>query len=145
MKHPDYNTVLISENYFMNNPEFAMEVVKNFNHAKEMNASWYGPKISFLISKPKLLNNAHTAKKSLKMKDTFNLLSLFEIIGNDDLKRFEFNSQTNVLTSYTVGYNECDNITDAKIAVYKAIKKDLAAKHQSISDLIQKLADSGIA
>jgi hypothetical protein len=66
MNHPDYNTILIPEDYFINNPEFAREVIKNFNHAKEMNASWYGPKISFLISKPKLLDNANTAKKSLK-------------------------------------------------------------------------------
>lgn len=79
------------------------------------------------------------------MEQSFNLLTLFDIIGNDDCKQFEFNSRTNLLTSYTVGYHEADNINDAKIAVYKAIKKDLEGKHQSITDFIQKLADSGIA
>jgi hypothetical protein len=68
MKHPDYNTVLISEDYFSANPDLALEVVKNFNHAKEMNASWYGPKIPFVVSKPKLFDNARSAERSLKIK-----------------------------------------------------------------------------
>jgi hypothetical protein len=68
MKHPDYNTVLIPEDYFIANPDLALEVVKNFNHAKEMNASWYGPKIPFIISKPKLLNNARVAERTIKSK-----------------------------------------------------------------------------
>lgn len=68
MNHPDFNNVLISEEYFRSNPDFATEVIAAFSHAKEMNASWYGPKVSFLITKPKLLNNAHIAKKSLRIK-----------------------------------------------------------------------------
>jgi hypothetical protein len=68
MNHPDYNRVLIPEDYFISNPEFAMEVVRNFNHAREMNASWYGPKIPFVVSKPKLLDNARTAERSLRSK-----------------------------------------------------------------------------
>lgn len=66
---------------------------------------------------------------------TFNLISLFDIIQNDDLKKFEFNSRTNLLTSYTVSYAECDNLDDAKIAVYKAIKKDTQGK-ASLSKLM---------
>lgn len=57
-------------------------------------------------------------------EEKFNLTELFDIVSNDDLGRFEFNSKSNVSTSYTVGYHECDNLDDAKIAVYKAIKKD---------------------
>lgn len=54
----------------------------------------------------------------------FDLMSLFDVISNDDLERFEFKSCTNLYISYTVGYHECDNLADAKIAVYKAIQKE---------------------
>lgn len=52
------------------------------------------------------------------------MTKLFDIVINDDLKRFEFNSKTNLSTSYTVGFNEVDNLDDAKIVVYMAIRKD---------------------
>lgn len=53
-----------------------------------------------------------------------NMTKLFDIVINDDLKRFEFNSKTNLSTSYTVGYDEVDNLDDAKIVIYMAIRKD---------------------
>jgi hypothetical protein len=59
-----------------------------------------------------------------KKPGTLNMTMLFDIVINDDLKRFEFKSKTNKSTSYTVGYNEVDNLDDAKIAVYMAILKD---------------------
>jgi len=57
----------------------------------------------------------------MENKDIFDK---FEITENDDRKRFEFQSKTNEFTSYTVGYDEIDNIDDAKIVVYMAILKD---------------------
>lgn len=72
MRRPNHNTELVPIEYFISNPDFAQEVIRDYNHAKEMNASWYGPKISFLISKPKLLDNAYTAKKSLKQDKGIN-------------------------------------------------------------------------
>ena len=50
------------------------------------------------------------------------LFDNFTITQNDDLKRFEFKSHTNKLTSYTVNFLEADNLDDAKIVVYKAVK-----------------------
>lgn len=77
-------------------------------------------------------------------EQTFNLFEYFNIVGNNDAKRFEFHSKTNLLTSYTVGYHEADNITDAKIAVYKAIKRELETKHKKLNDFYQQLADTGL-
>lgn len=50
----------------------------------------------------------------------------FEIIKNEDAKRYEFNSVNNNSCSYVVEFCEVDNLADAKIAIYKGIKKDEA-------------------
>ena len=68
----------------------------------------------------------------------------FTITGNNELKRFEFRSKTNLLPSYTVGYHEADNIIDAKIAVYLALKKEAERINLSMQSFFQKLADSGV-
>lgn len=73
---------------------------------------------------------------------TFDPMHCFNIIGNDELKRFEFNSKTNLLTSYTIGYHEADNINDAKIAVYKALKLEAERNNEKIQDFFQLLANS---
>lgn len=75
---------------------------------------------------------------------TIDPMRYFNIIGNDDMKRFEFNSTTNLLPSYTVGYHECDNITDAKIAIYKALKLEAERQHKKLEHFFQEIADSGI-
>lgn len=84
----------------------------------------------------------HPTRKQEGMKT--DIFDNFDIIENTDLKRFEFNSKTNLLTSYTVGFNEADNIEDAKISVYKAIKLELIRLNQTINEFIQKLANTGI-
>lgn len=71
-------------------------------------------------------------------------MTFFTIKGNDDLKRFEFNSNTNMLPSYTVAYHECDNITDAKISVYKALKIEAERQNKKVQDFFQELSDTGI-
>jgi len=68
MNHPDFNHQYISEEYLFNNIGFAEEIKDAFDHAKEMNASWYGPKKSFLITSPMLHGNGFRAKKVLRMK-----------------------------------------------------------------------------
>ena len=45
----------------------------------------------------------------------------FSIRKNKDAKRYEFNSIDNNSYSYTVAFSEVDNLTDAKIAVWKAV------------------------
>lgn len=68
----------------------------------------------------------------------------YSIRGNDDLKRFEFQSTHPNLISYTIAYHEADNITDAKIAVYKALKKEADRVSKSLSDFFDQLAATGI-
>lgn len=60
------NTLIIPIEKFKANPDFAKRVLDQYNDAKEKNSSWFGPKIPFWISRPKLITNAHTAKKALK-------------------------------------------------------------------------------
>jgi hypothetical protein len=75
---------------------------------------------------------------------TFDPMHCFNITGNDDLKRFEFSSKTNMLPSYTVRYHEADNINDAKITVYKALKLEAQRQNIKIHNLFQSLANSGL-
>lgn len=53
-----------------------------------------------------------------------NLDELFTIYANEDAKRFEFNSKINGVTSYTIGFHEANNLDDAKISIFLALKKD---------------------
>jgi len=56
---------------------------------------------------------------------TLNITGLFDIVRNDDMKRFEFNSKTNLSTSYTVHFDEVDSdLESAKIAIYFAVRKN---------------------
>lgn len=75
---------------------------------------------------------------------SFDPMRLFTIIGNDDLKRFEFNSSSNMLPSYTVSYHEADNIIDAKITIYKALKLEAERQNKKLEAFFQELADTGI-
>jgi hypothetical protein len=75
---------------------------------------------------------------------TFDPMHCFNITGNDDLKRFEFSSKTNLLPSYIVGYHVADNINDAKITVYKALKLEAERQNKQIQDFFQSLANSGL-
>jgi len=57
---------------------------------------------------------------------------MFEVVENTDLKRWEFTPNEGVdETSYTVAFYECNNKTDAWIALYLAISKK--AKRQQVS------------
>tara|TARA_R110000796_G_scaffold70457_1_gene160271 strand:+ start:9549 stop:9743 length:195 start_codon:yes stop_codon:yes gene_type:complete len=61
-----------------------------------------------------------------------NLQKMFTVVENTDLKRWEFTPNKGVKeTSYTVAFCECDNLTDAWIAIYKSISKK--AKRQLTS------------
>ena len=60
------------------------------------------------------------------------LQKMFEVVENTDLKRWEFTPNEGVdETSYTVAFYECNNKTDAWIALYLAISKK--AKRQQVS------------
>lgn len=54
----------------------------------------------------------------MQQKET-NVLDIFEIRDNDDLKQWEFVPKIDGYTSYTVSYSECGTKADACIAVYK--------------------------
>jgi len=47
----------------------------------------------------------------------------FDIIINQDTKEYHFNSVDNNFCSYRVAFSEADNLSDAKISVYKGILK----------------------
>jgi len=66
----DYGKKIIPVEHFETNPDFAKMVISEYEDAKEKNCSWYGPKIPFYISHPKLIDNAKTAMSVLKNKKT---------------------------------------------------------------------------
>lgn len=76
------------------------------------------------------------------MSNTLDLNSLFDIRDNHDAKRFEFTSKTHYFTSYTVAYHEADNLDDAKIAVYKAVKIELDRQSSVGIERLQKILRS---
>jgi hypothetical protein len=51
------------------------------------------------------------------------ILDIFEIVGNDDMNRWEFTPKVSGYTSYTVSYRECGSKSDACIAVWKSLNK----------------------
>lgn len=55
---------------------------------------------------------------------SINVLDIFKIKDNDDLKRWEFTPRIEGYISYTVSYSECSSKADACIAVWKALKKE---------------------
>lgn len=59
----------------------------------------------------------------MSTEKAFNIDDHFTVKTNKDAKRYEFNSNSNAFTSYTVGFHEVDSLEDAYIAVWKAIKK----------------------
>lgn len=65
MMVPNHNNEIVPYEYFESNLEFAKLVVSEYADAKEKNCSWFGPKNPFYISKPKLITNAHAAKRAL--------------------------------------------------------------------------------
>ncbi len=69
MNHPDFKKSLIQLKYFEDNIEFAKQVIAHYENEKEKNASWYGPKIPFYITMPKLTNNYYEAKKAIRIKE----------------------------------------------------------------------------
>jgi hypothetical protein len=69
MSLPDFHKQLIDIDYFKNNLEFAKLVIRDYEDKKEANCSWYGPRIPFYITCPKLIDNAHIAKKAIKSKN----------------------------------------------------------------------------
>jgi hypothetical protein len=70
MKEPDYNRTIVPIEYFEANLLFAKKVIADYDDAKEKNCSWFGPKTPFYITRPKLIDNANTAKKVLRNKKT---------------------------------------------------------------------------
>src|SRR5690242_16968985 len=59
----DFCKTLIPIGYFEKDIEFAKHVIRFYEDKREANASWFGPKIPFCITMPKLMDNAITAKK----------------------------------------------------------------------------------
>ena len=59
----------------------------------------------------------------------------FRIVTNKDAKRYEFHSQSPVFNSYTVGFHEVNSLDDAYIAVYMALKKDMARLNEIASHI----------
>lgn len=59
-----------------------------------------------------------------KLKRNKMILDTFEIVGNDDLKRWEFTPKIEGYTSYTVAYSEASTKSDAYIAVWKSIEAE---------------------
>lgn len=62
----DFCKTLIPIESFEKDIEFAKHVIRFYEDKREANASWFGPKIPFYITMPKLMDNAITAKKVLR-------------------------------------------------------------------------------
>jgi len=65
MDHPNFNIVAVSLEYFIRNIEYAKMVLNEYSNQKEKACSWFGPKKPFVITHPKLTDNAFMAKKAL--------------------------------------------------------------------------------
>jgi len=64
----DYKNQILSFDFLQNDLELCYEIVNEYNKQKEINCSWYGPKKPFIVTMPKLIDNAATAKKVLKLQ-----------------------------------------------------------------------------
>lgn len=49
---------------------------------------------------------------------------IFDIVVNNELKRYEFTPKVDGFCSYTVSFDEVDTVEDACIAVYLALQKN---------------------
>jgi hypothetical protein len=66
MTDPDYRKSIVPIEYFEKNMSFAKKVADAYDDAKEKNSSWFGPKIPFYITSPKLIDNGKAAHKVLR-------------------------------------------------------------------------------
>lgn len=69
MKHPDFRRNIIPSEYFESNLEFANEVVACYESEKDKALSCFQPRVPFVITMPKLTDNAFAAKKVIRKQD----------------------------------------------------------------------------
>lgn len=66
MIEPDYINEIVPEVFFKENKSFAEKVIKHYEEEKDKALSWYCPKKPFVITMPKLTDNAFLAKRILR-------------------------------------------------------------------------------